>query len=350
MSGRAGLGLGGFLLGLGVGWLIFRAIDVSYNVLAWIIILAGVGVVVSSLLSRGRPGPPVGGMVGGLMAGLILSLFVTSGFSFIGDIAGGGFSGAYRAEGAKSFSGAATSDRMYVEVNNFNGAIRVSTWDRPEYGIDLAIRARTQENLDELKIDFREDMVQGELRLVLGYDIPPLAHSRYAIEVEVHVPEAAVIDLNLGSSNGEIRVSGVSGEDLRLATSNGRLVLDGVRAEEIRGETSNGRIEGELEAGEAVLSTSNGKIEIVLPCTSSGEYDLRTSNGDIAIRVSPSEGVGYDLDLSTSNGGVGIDLPDLEYSVDKRTEKQARTEGFDGRAVSITIKAATSNGGIDIET
>ena len=112
----------------------------------------------------------------------------------------------------------------------------------------------------------------------------------------------------------------------------------------------NGRIGGDVEARDTVLSTSNGKIDLTLPCTVSGEYDLSTSNGAIELTVSSNPQVGYDLDLSTSNADIDIDLSDLDYSRDQRTSKEARTEEFSGKAVQITIKADTSNGTIDVYT
>ena len=135
-----------------------------------------------------------------------------------------------------------------------------------------------------------------------------------------------------------------------METSNGQLVFEKVLAETIWGKTSNGQVQGQLESKDTYLSTSNGKIDVTIPCTVSGFYELMTSNGDIELTLSSSSNVGYDLDLSTSNGGLNIGLSDLNYSINKRTEKEAITEGFDAKPIQITLKADTSNGSIDIET
>ena len=137
---------------------------------------------------------------------------------------------------------------------------------------------------------------------------------------------------------------------MRMVTSNGRLVFSNVYAESITGTTSNGRIEGDVEATDTVLSTSNGKIDLTIPCSVSGEYDLSTSNGDIKLTVSSSAEVGYDLDLSTSNGDIDINLSGLNYSLDQKTHKKAQSEGFSGKTVQIIIEASTSNGNIDVYT
>ena len=60
--------------------------------------------------------------------------------------------------------------------------------------------------------------------------------------------------------------------------------------------------------------------------------------------------VGYDLDLSTSNGDIDINLSGLNYSLDQKTRKKAQSKGFDGKAVQIVIEASTSTGNIDVDT
>jgi len=352
---KEGLGLGSFLLGIGVGWLVFSNLDISVNVFAWLLILAGAGVAVSSLLSWGRPGWNIGGIVSGLMGGLIVSLFLTSGFGFITDISSGVASGPYRAEDTKSFTGTAAEDRIYLEVDNFNGPIKVSTWAKAEFGVNLRIRAKgtsrknAEENLDKLKINFDESAVQGQKRLILGYDVPLTDRSKYSIEVEAFLPAQAEVDLDLQSSNGGIQLSDIDGGHLKMRTSNGELAFDDVFAEIIDGETSNGRVHGDLEAPDTSLSTSNGEIDLAIHCTVTGEYDLSASNGAVDITVSSSPEVGYDLVLSTSNANIEIDLPDLDYSQNQRTRKEARTSDFESKAVKVTIVAGTSNGAVDID-
>ncbi|UCH57595.1 MAG: DUF4097 family beta strand repeat protein [Candidatus Bathyarchaeota archaeon] len=343
------LGFGGFLLGLGAGWIIFTYFEVSSNVFSWLLILAGAGVIISTLISQGRPRLKIGGLVGGLMGGLILSLFITSGFGIIGDITRGGISATYRFKDTASYSGAVSEARVYLVVDNFNGPVSVSTWGEAEYKVDLSIGARREEYLDDLKIEFGESITQGQKRLSLGYDILPTEHSRYAIEVEVLLPADAVIGLDLSSSNGGIYLTEITGDTLTLATSNGAIEFDDVLAERINGATSNGQISGRVEAPDTVLSTSNGRIELTLPCTVTGEYVLSTSNGAIDLEVSSSE-VGYSLDLSTSNGRVDVDLPNLSYTTDQRTRKVARTTGFDAKDVRITINGSTSNSNVDVGT
>lgn len=343
------LGFGGFLLGLGIGWITFRYYEISGNVISWLLILAGAGIIISALISWSRPKYNIGGLAGGLIGGLILSLFITSGFGLIGEITSIGVS-SYRAKDTKSYNGAVTLDKVYLDASARNGFISVSTWSKAEYKIDLTIKAKTKEDLEDLKIDFEESETQSEKRLSLGYTISPTRVRNYAIDVEVFLPADAIIKLDLSSSNGGIYLKDIDGEILKLDTSNGPIQFDNVFAERISGDTSNAKIEGILEAPETELSTSNAMIDLTLPCSVTGDYLLKTSNSALNIEVSSNSDVGYDLDLSTSNGNVNIDLPNLSYTTQQKTIKRAKTTGFDTKEVKITIRGSTSNSNIDVET
>ena len=137
------LRFGAFLVALGLGWLVFStyAVEISAVFFAVILVIAGISVVVSALISWRRPNLPVGGLVGAIVGGLILSLFLTNGLGFIQGFMGGRTFWANTAEGTKSFSGIVTASRVYFEVENINGPVRLSTWERTQYSVNLTIRA-----------------------------------------------------------------------------------------------------------------------------------------------------------------------------------------------------------------
>ena len=341
------LALGGFLVGLGLGWFVSQTFTITYALFGWLLIIAGAGIVVSALISWKRPRIPVGGLFVALLIGLILPLAASSGFDFGGE---------YRAEGTRTFEGGVNANVVTFVVRNRNGAVYVSTWDSSEYKVELTIRAKgltvgdAEATIDGLDIDVAEEIIQNQLRLVLEYNIPEQTWRRLAIQVTAYLPADAKVNLDLESTNGGMYLTDIEGGTVQLRTSNGALDLERVYAESISGFSSNGRIMGEIEAPDTTLSTSNGRIDLTLPCTASGDYDLSTSNGRVILTVSSSNQVGYDLDLSTSNGDIEVDLPDLSYSVDERTSKEARTTDFTDRAIQITIDLSTSNGDVDVGT
>lgn len=357
MSKSAGLGFGGFLVALGLGWYYFSTVEVSLQLFAYILVIGGIGIIANSLIAWRLPRLPIRGVVGGIIGGLILALLLTSGSTFLDYFAGLDV-GTVRAEGMETYNGALTAPRIYLEIDNFNGPIQVSTRVAATYEVTVTIIAKgtSQEQADERlqefidNIQFSDIVEQSQHRLIVKYNLASNLYSRYSVEVDVMLPTDAFLEANLESSNGAISLSRVTGTVLYLQTSNGALNLDEVTADQITGQTSNGRIEGTMMANHTQLSTSNGGMTVQLAPPQSGEYDLSTSNGPVRITLSSASNIGYDLDLSTSNGDIDLDLPDLEYAENQRTSKKAATVGFGSKEIQVILKVDTSNGNIDIVT
>jgi hypothetical protein len=353
---NSGMGFGGFLLGLGGGWYFFRYINASLDIISYILILMGAGIIINALLSKRGRRNPLQGLFGGMIGGLFLALFITQGFAVFESI-GEGFGNIgsnYRVQETESLTGAVDQKKLYLEIDNHNGGITLETWNQPGYQIDITMRAKgatdrqAQENLEKVQVLFSDNNVAGTQRLSLEFSEPDNNWSNYAITVSAKVPEGLVLDLDVATSNGEIVLTDVSGNEILLHTSNGRIALDKVYADIISGSTSNGRISGEVEATITDLSTSNGSIDLTIPATRSSNYALDTSNGSIDLTLPKSTNIGYDINLSTSVGSVSVDLPNLVYSVNESRRKVASTEGYLGKEIQVKIAAETSIGSIDI--
>jgi DUF4097 and DUF4098 domain-containing protein YvlB len=353
----SGAGFGGFLLGLGVGWYLFRLMDFSLDIFAYILILMGAGMIINALLSGSGRRSPLHGLFGGIIGGLILALFLTQGFGIIGDIFSefSDFDGTnYRASDTEVLSGDVDLASLNVEVLDRNGAITVETWDRDGYRIDLTLRAKgssdsqAEQRLQDIDILFT-DSVNGDTQtLDLDFEVPNDQWNNYAVTVLVKVPENVELELNLDTSNGRITLENIIATEIALETSNGAIELNDVNADILSGSTSNGRIQGRVDGREVELETSNGSIDLTLPGTQTGSYELSTSNGSIDLNVPTGNDMGYSVNLRAGLGSVDLNLDDLDYSVDENRHKVAETEGFDARDIQITIDADTSIGSIDI--
>jgi hypothetical protein len=110
-----------------------------------------------------------------------------------------------------------------------------------------------------------------------------------------------------------------------------------------------GGVRGTLEATVTYIGTSNGGIHLSIPCTVTGRYTFKTSNAGVVLELSSSSSVGYDVDLSTSNGVIDLGLPNLDYSWDTRTSKEPQTVGFSAKPVQVIIDASTSNAGMNVD-
>jgi hypothetical protein len=360
MSKVKGLGFGGLLIGFGAGWIVFEAIRVTSQFFGYFLLLAGALIILSSLVSRKSFGFDVGGLTRSLMIGLLVSLFATSSMDPFTNNWGMGWGidvnwGDYRAQETRTLTGDLTVDGAFLDIDSFNGPITVSTWTEDEYSISILIKAKgttdgdAEDNLDDIEFDLTETVVGGVMRLVLRHNVPITKTSVYSVIVEVKLPADGEVSMDLDTSNGGITLNDIDGGDIDLSASNGALNFEDVTADEINAETSNGGVRGVLEAPVTYIDTSNGGIHLSIPCTVTGRYTLRTSNAGVGLELSSSSSVGYDLYLSTSNGVLNLDLLNLDYSRDTRTSKEARTVGFSGKAVQITIDASTSNAGMTVD-
>lgn len=351
-----GIGFGGFLIGLGGGYYLFRYIDASFDFFSYLLILMGIGIIANALLSKGRRPSPIGGAFGGLVGGLILALFITQGFGFIEDIAGDPVFDSFdsKAEETRTLTGDVTQGSLDFMVRNYNGVIFVETWDSPEYKIDLHIEARAntdakaQENLEKLKEELTDTIQGGSQQVSLEFDNPFSEWTFYSITITVFLPEDVLNELDLQTSNGAIFITDVICDTAILDTSNGMIEFDGLEAVVIDASTSNGKITGLLQGEEVDLSTSNGSVDLNLPCTISGEYKIDTSNGGISITVPDAGNIGYDIDADTSLGNINVNLDNLDYTRNEDKHVSAKTEGYDSRAIQIVLEVETSIGGIDI--
>lgn len=355
----SGTGFGGFLIGVGGGWYLFRAIDFSVEIFSYLLILVGLGIVINSIL--GGKNSPLKGFFGGLTGGIILALFITNGFSIFTDFASSidvGGIGEYRAQETQPIMGDLTGDKLQLKVVNTNGRIEVNTWTNNEYKIDLTLKARgdnnreAQANLEKLTVDFTESMDESvgmnlqNLNVVLR--APEGKWHLYTVEIIVTLPVDKVHILDLKTTNGELVLPGLTADTIILSSTNGDIRFDDLIADTVIADTTNGRILGMMDAANAIIDTTNGEIDLNLPCTQSGEYTVDTTNGKIELQLPKTGDIGYDLDLDTSISGIDVDLPDLDYTTNDDKRVIAKTSGYNSKAVQIKILADTTNGNIEI--
>jgi hypothetical protein len=81
MTSSSNIGFGGVLLGVGVGWLLFKYIGVSKDAFSYLLIIAGALIVISSLISRGRKNE-ISDLIGGIIGGLFIAVIFSSIFGF----------------------------------------------------------------------------------------------------------------------------------------------------------------------------------------------------------------------------------------------------------------------------
>lgn len=214
-----------------------------------------------------------------------------------------------------------------------------------------------------------------------------------SLHFEIQVPRATRVELD--SSGGGIRISGLAG-NARLRSSGGGLhILDhegsvdgrtsggGAEVRRIRGDvrigSSGGRIEVEEVTGDVVAESSGGGVEVaavsgsvdasssgggvhvdgvggrvtaessggpvsaVLAADNTSGGSLSSSGGGVRVEIDP--GARLSIDASSSGGGVSCELPVARHGKESRTSLRG---DLNGGGPALLLRS--SGGGIHIES
>ena len=227
-----------------------------------------------------------------------------------------------------------TSDGR-IELDNINGAVHISSWDRNEVKVDAVKYADSKERLDEARIEI--DSSKSSISIRTKYPSHDQtwnwgSHNNPAsVEYTLTVPRGARLD-EIKLINGALDVTGVTGE-VHASCINGRLEAHNLagRAEL---STINGRLEARFDqlAGSRVeLNSVNGSVELTIPSDSKAEVEASTVSGgidnDFGLHVNNHRFVGHDLRGELGTGGTHIKLANVNGRIEIHHAQ-------DGRALS----------------
>ena len=203
-----------------------------------------------------------------------------------------------------------------VELDNINGDVHISSWDRNEVKVVAVKYADTKERLEEAKIEV--DSGKDYLSIRTKYPRRDQnwnsgSHNNPAsVEYTLTVPRTARLD-EIKLINGGLDINGASGE-VRASCINGRL-----EARDLSGRTQLSTINGRLDAkfaqlaGQSVdLSSVNGSVDLTIPSDSNAIVEASTVSGginnDLGLHVNRHRFVGQDLRGELGSGGTHIKL------------------------------------------
>jgi DUF4097 and DUF4098 domain-containing protein YvlB len=222
-----------------------------------------------------------------------------------------------------------------IELDNINGAVHISSWDRNEVKVDAVKYADTKERLDEAKIEI--DSSKDYLSIRTKYRDHDNTwnwgshHNPAGVEYTLTVPRSARLD-EIKLINGSLDVTGMSGE-VHASCINGRL-----EAKDLAGRahlsTINGRLDArfdQLSGSWVELNSVNGEVELTIPSDSKAELEASTVSGgisnDFGLHVNHHRFVGHDLRGELGSGGTHIKLSNVNGRIEIHHAE-------DGRALS----------------
>jgi hypothetical protein len=220
-----------------------------------------------------------------------------------------------------------------VELENINGAVHISTWDRNEVKVDAVKYADTTERLAEAKIEIESGKDALSIRTKYSdrdhngnrswHDNPA------SVEYTLVVPRGARLD-EIKLINGELDVEGVSGE-VHASCINGRL-----EARALSGRTELATVNGSLDAaferldGQSVdLNSVNGSLQLTIPSDANAEIEADTISGgianDLGLQVIHHRFVGHNLRGEIGNGSTHIKLANVNGKIEIHHAQDGRS-------------------------
>ena len=171
-------------------------------------------------------------------------------------------------------------------LDNVNGEIRITTWDRAEVKMEAVKKADSQEHLDavQIEVESNADRLQIKTRYPNTKPGEPREQNPSAsVDYTLTVPRQARLE-KVATVNGSVTIDGVRG-DVAASTVNGPLTVKGL-AGEARLSSVNGTVESSFDKLEGVksvsLKTVNGKVVLTLPPDADADISVKTIGGSIS--------------------------------------------------------------------
>jgi len=220
-----------------------------------------------------------------------------------------------------------------LELNNINGAVHITAWDRDEVKVDAVKHAKVKERLEEAKIVVDANANSVSIRT----EYPTYGHlnangsdNPASVEYTLTVPARARLD-EIKLINGALDIQGVTGE-VHASCINGHLSARGL-AGPVKLSTINGKMDAEfehLQDSPIDLSSVNGGVNLMIPSDSKADVEASSMQGDISddfgLRVH-HHFVGHNMRGAIGGGGTRIKLSDVNGRIEIR-------HNSDGRALS----------------
>lgn len=171
-----------------------------------------------------------------------------------------------------------------LSLENVNGDVRISVWDRNEVKVDAVKFARDSDRLADVSIAV--DSSPNSIHIETKYAHHLFNNNPGGVEYTLTIPAAARLD-KVDLVNGGLEIGGLTG-DVKASLVNGNVQARGLR--------------GGLE-----ISTVNGRVEVTLDEPKpTKRIDLSSVNGGVVLNLPP--GVNAKLNASSVTGGISSDF------------------------------------------
>ncbi len=219
-----------------------------------------------------------------------------------------------------------------VELDNINGAVHISSWDRNDVKLDAVKYADTKEKLDDVQIDINATKDDIAIKTKFRDHSSSWFGSHNnpgGVEYTLKVPRTVRLD-EIKLINGSLDVTAISGE-VHASCINGRL-----DAHDLSGRaelsTINGRLDArfdQLPSHSIELNSVNGSLDLTIPSDSKADIEANTVSGgidnDFGLQVNHHNFVGHELRGRLGSGGTHIKLENVNGRISIHHAQDGRT-------------------------
>lgn len=214
-----------------------------------------------------------------------------------------------------------------VSLDNVNGDVRITGWDRNEVKVDAIKRSRSDEGLKNARIEVDAD--SNSIHIETKYSESRSwgwNHDSADVDYTITVPRGANLD-EISLVNGDIDIADVQG-DVSASSVNGRIQVRGLRGD-LDLSTVNGPLEATVDqisnTGRIELESVNGPITVYLPSSADAQIEAETVSGsisnDFGLQEERDRYVGEELSGKLGNGSTRISLENVNGSISLRKAK-----------------------------
>ena len=204
-----------------------------------------------------------------------------------------------------------------VSLENINGNVEMTGWNRNEVQIDAVKTASDQQKLDNMRIEVNAG--SSSVEIATKYPEHGMNNNPGGVRYTLHVPQNARID-KIDLVNGSLTVQKVTGE-INASLVNGKL-----KASDLAGEADLATVNGSIDATydslkdvrEIKLKSVNGSVNLTLPQSPNADVDASVVNGSISTDFPltvKGRFVGKSMSGTLGSGGVHIELNNVNGSI-----------------------------------
>jgi len=214
-----------------------------------------------------------------------------------------------------------------IDLENINGPVHITGWDRNEIKVDAIKRAWSKERLDEAKIEISSSPHSISIRTQYPSHDRTFWNDHYhdnpaSVEYTLTVPRKARLD-EIKLVNGRLDIQDVAGE-IEASCVNGRLEARNLQAP-ARLKSVNGELIASVDrmpASDLELSAVNGTMRVTLPSDAKANLEASTVSGhisnDFGLPVSNHRMVGHSLHGELGGGGTRVHLSNVNGAIEIR--------------------------------